>query len=421
MNKTKISVLYFLNRFPLPSETFVIDQICGLIDRGIDVDIISVTKGDYDSIHEKVLEYNLDRKTVYLSKRTNSKLISRLSSLGSSIFSIKILKYLNFIKYGSVAKNFLLPLAEKNKKSNEYDYVIAHFGTAAVTAMKIMRAGVIKGKLIPVFHGADISKKKNLDNYKKDYEKLFNESFAIFPISHLWKEKLVELGANKNKILVNRMGIDVESFAFRPNIVAEPSHYKIVSVARMVEKKGISDAIKAMKILKENSEIKFSYELVGDGPLLDELKDLARKLGVSDIINFHGVQKHSGVKELLDNADIFLLPSKVASDGDMEGVPVSLMESMSSGIIAVSTFHSGIPELIEHEKEGFLVPESSPERIAEQINKIMHDFYDLCSIRGMALKKVQGEFNQKNAYDQIYNFMVTNLNNNTPVITKNTY
>ena len=175
MENQKISVLYFLNRFPLPSETFVIDQICGLMDRGVEISIISLIKGDYENMHEKVVEYGLDKKTVYLSEQTNSKLASRISSLGTSIFNPKIIGLFNFFKYGSVSKNLLLPLVEKKKERKNYDFIIAHFGTAGVTAMKMINANVLQGKLIPVFHGADISKKKNLEKYEADYKELFKK------------------------------------------------------------------------------------------------------------------------------------------------------------------------------------------------------------------------------------------------------
>ncbi|CAD5280420.1 Glycosyl transferases group 1 family protein [Alteromonas sp. 38] len=416
MENQKISVLYFLNRFPLPSETFVIDQICGLMDRGIEISIISLIKGDYENMHEKVIEYGLDKKTIYLSEQTKAKFTSRITSLGSSLFNPKIFRLLNYFKYGSVAKNLLLPLLEKKKEKSEFDYIIAHFGTAGVTAMKIMDAGVLQGKLIPVFHGADISKKKNLEAYQADYRKLFSKSFALFPISDLWKRKLIELGADKSKTMVNRMGIDVVRFTFVDSAPSESDFFNIVSVARMVEKKGIDDAIKAMSLLKLHTNIPFTYDLVGGGPLFEEMKELASELGLSNTIKFHGVQTQSRVKELLSNANVFLLPSKTASDGDMEGIPVSLMESMSSGIVTVSTFHSGIPELITHEVEGFLVPENSPEDIAQQLSRIINDEFDLSQIRLNALAKVSGEFNQKNAYDQMYNFLKENLDLSQPSI-----
>ncbi|HAG30718.1 MAG TPA: colanic acid biosynthesis glycosyltransferase WcaL [Alteromonas macleodii] len=416
MGNQQVTVLYFLNRFPLPSETFVIDQICGLLDRGIDIEIISLIKGDYKNLHEKVIEYGLDKKTTYLSEDTNRKFISRATSLGLSLFNPRIFKYLNWSKYGSVSKNLLLPLLEKKKQKSEFDFIIAHFGTAGVTAMKMIDAGSIKGKLLPVFHGADISKKKNLEAYELEYRELFKKSFALFPISELWKRKLITLGAEKSKIMVNRMGIDSSRFSFFEHDINEDKTFRIVTVGRMVEKKGIDDAIEAMSRLKQKTSKNFVYEIVGGGPLFENMKQKVKKLQLSNIVKFHGVQTQKGVKKLLSKADIFLLPSKTAADGDMEGIPVSLMESMSSGIVTVSTFHSGIPELIVHEKEGFLVPERSPEDIAEQLFKIINNQYDLSGIRKNALEKVQGEFNQKQTYEQLNAFLVANKSQSSPSI-----
>lgn len=416
MGNQQVTVLYFLNRFPLPSETFVIDQICGLLDRGIDIEIISLIKGDYKNLHEKVIEYGLDKKTTYLSEDTNRKFISRATSLGLSLFNPRIFKYLNWSKYGSVSKNLLLPLLEKKKQKSEFDFIIAHFGTAGVTAMKMIDAGSIKGKLLPVFHGADISKKKNLEAYELEYRELFKKSFALFPISELWKRKLITLGAEKSRIMVNRMGIDSSRFSFFEHDINEDKTFRIVTVGRMVEKKGIDDAIEAMSRLKQKTSKNFVYEIVGGGPLFENMKQKVKKLQLSNIVKFHGVQTQKGVKKLLSKADIFLLPSKTAADGDMEGIPVSLMESMSSGIVTVSTFHSGIPELIVHEKEGFLVPERSPEDIAEQLFKIINNQYDLSGIRKNALEKVQGEFNQKQTYEQLNAFLVANKSQSSPSI-----
>ena len=119
--------------------------------------------------------------------------------------------------------------------------------------MKMIDAGSIKGKLLPVFHGADISKKKNLEAHELEYRELFKKSFALLPISELWKRKLIALGAEKNKIMVNRMGIDSSRFNFFEHDINEDQSFRIVTVGRMVEKKGIDDAIEAMSRLKQKT------------------------------------------------------------------------------------------------------------------------------------------------------------------------
>ena len=277
-----MKVTYFLNRFPVISETFVIDQICGLIDRGVDIEIISIVKGDYKNLHAKVVSYGLDKKTTYLAEYSTSKFFSRLSSIGLDLFNFRVIKFFNAFKYGDVAKNLILPLAAKKIKDTKADFVIAHFGTAGVTAMKIQKAGIFSGKLIPVFHGADISKKKTLIRLHKDYQDLFEYSFKIISISDLWQKKLIELGALPEKIVVNRMGIDLNKFNMEMGnkVINEPVN--IVSVARMVEKKGLDDAINAMKLLA-NSSLKFTYNLVGGGPLETNLRKLVAELEIEEI------------------------------------------------------------------------------------------------------------------------------------------
>lgn len=409
-----ICVLFFLERFPVPSETFVIDQICGLIDRGFDVSIISVSKGDFYNVNEKVRKYNLDLKTTYLFDNSKNKFFDRLSTLKFSLLSPRILKFLNVFKYGSVSKNLLLPILEVKKNKSNYDFIIAHFGTAGVTAMKIKKSGVLTGKLLPVFHGADISKKKHLVKYEQDYKELFKEAYALLPISNLWATKLIELGAASEKVVVNRMGIDTNQFSFINKIRDNGLPFKILSVARLVEKKGLDDAIKAMALLAK-TDIKFTYEIVGGGELLDSLKALTKQLGIEAHVIFHGAKNQSQVRKILETADVFLLPSKVASDGDMEGIPVSLMESMASGIITLSTYHSGIPELIESGKNGFLVSEGSPNEIYETLLKIAHGEVDLKSIKANSLEKVLTDFNQSKIYDQLTQFLKKNYAGERPI------
>ena len=400
-----MKVLFYLNSFPLPSETFIIDQISGLIERGADVTILSLVKGKIDIDNEKVKKYKLIERTVFLANSNNHKLLDRSKEIGFSFFSPKVMERFNFFKYGFVSLNLFLPLAEKKLNNREYDAIVAHFGTAGVAAMKMMEAGVIQGKLFTVFHGADISKKKNLNRYVKEYKELFQFADRLLPISNKWKEELVKLGAEPTKIYVNRMGIDTSKFNISAKVSLDSSTLKIVSVARLVEKKGIDDALKAMSLLKNSGKAKFSYQIVGTGPLQSELLDLVKSLNLQDCVTFYGARQHSFVSDLLKSADIFLLPSKTASDGDMEGIPVSLMESMATGLITLSTYHSGIPELIEHGEDGFLVPEGSPESIAAQIENIISNKSEINTLQERAICKVKEKFNQETLYDDLLNVL----------------
>ena len=102
------------------------------------------------------------------------------------------------------------------------------------------------------------------------------------------------------------------------------------------------------------------------------------------------------VKAMLDEADVFLLPSITGADGDMEGIPVALMEAMAVGIPVVSTVHSGIPELIDAGESGWLVPENDATALADQLSRL--GSFDPACLQSMVAKaraKVEAEFNQQ--------------------------
>ena len=137
-------------------------------------------------------------------------------------------------------------------------------------------------------------------------------------------------------------------------------------IARFVEKKGHKYALEAFsKVLKFNPKTKLI--LVGDGPLLEEIKSLSREMNIQNNIEFLGKVPTSQLPELYRSADIYLLPSVTSSDGDTEGTPVSLLEAQSTGIPVVSTLHSGIPEAVVDGKSGFLAKEKDSQELADKL------------------------------------------------------
>jgi colanic acid/amylovoran biosynthesis glycosyltransferase len=220
------------------------------------------------------------------------------------------------------------------------------------------------------------------------YKYVFSASALLMPVSEYWRTRLIEIGANADKLLVHRMGvITVESGeAIEHTRIHKP--LRILTVARATEKKGAKYALAAVARLDVDCE----YRLVGDGELLDSLKKLAATLGLEGTTHFLGSQPFEKVMEYLSWADVFLLPSVTAGNGDMEGVPVSLMEAMDRGVIVVSTFHSGIPELIESEVSGFLVPERDSAGIANVLTTIANDEPSVSIVRQEAKNTIESRY-----------------------------
>jgi colanic acid/amylovoran biosynthesis glycosyltransferase len=148
---------------------------------------------------------------------------------------------------------------------------------------------------------------------------------------------------------------------------------RLLTVARLVPKKGLEYAIRAVAALAaKNYEIR--YEIAGEGRERDTLKQLIAELRLDGIVTLLGAQDGEAVTRLMDCADVFVLPSVTGDDGDQEGTPVALMEAQAVGLPVVSTRHGGIPEVVLHEKTGLLVPERDVDALVGAIEfLIQHD------------------------------------------------
>ena len=399
-----MKLTFFTMRFPVASETFVLNQVTHFIDAGYEVEIISVFPGDLVNRHAAFDEYGLAAKTHYLLPEEKvsivDKLNQRIKLVLPKVTKPSLLRSLNVRRYGAQSSKLLLPSIVANAKQTfTADVFLVHFGYAGALANKLRELGVLKGKQATVFHGADISRRHILEEHKLDYVNLFRQSELMLPISHLWENKLIEMGCPPEKIHVTRMGIEPEKFNFQPR-QAFHTPLRIVSVARLTEKKGLDVAVKASAILKQRGG-QFQYTIIGNGDQDEMMRNFIAREGMEDCVSMPGFKPQEEIRRALSEADIFLLPSKTAADGDMEGIPVALMEAMAVGLPVVSTFHSGIPELIENNVSGWLVEEDDPEALAETLLKLSQGEVDVAPVVAAARHKVETEFNQHIAYGEL--------------------
>ena len=250
-------------------------------------------------------------------------------------------------------------------RRGSYDVIHAHFGTIGARAAHLREIGALRGKLVTSFHGFDMSKTIRLSGAAA-YARLFGAGDLFAPVSDCWKARLLELGCPRDKVVVHRMGIDRARFPFSARRPEPGRPLVLLSVARLVEKKGLEFAIRAFAQVRSLLP-GVRYHIVGDGPLRLSLERLAAELNVSDAVSFLGPREQNEIIACLRNAHIFLAPSVTGADGDQEGIPVVLMEAMSTGLPVVSTRHSGIPELVEDGASGYLVPERDVEALAQRL------------------------------------------------------
>ncbi len=206
-------------------------------------------------------------------------------------------------------------------------------------------------RLFVHFHGYDASSHLRRPGAIERYQKLFQQAAGFFVPSQYIGNKLIEIGCPSDRITVSPCGVDTSNFVPSRRLPG-----KCLSVGRFVEKKSPLSTLKAFLIAAE-SDSTLHLDMVGEGPLLDECRTFAADHPAGDRVVFHGAQSHGFVKNLMSEASMFLQHSVVASTGDCEGLPVAILEAMSSGIPVVSTYHSGIPEAVTDGEHGYLVDE----------------------------------------------------------------
>jgi colanic acid/amylovoran biosynthesis glycosyltransferase len=391
-------IAFIVEVFPSLSQTFVLNQIVDLLERGHEVDIYAEVRGDSHKVHPDVEKYRLLERTYYHPPVPADRWQRLRSSAGLFLRyclsdPVLMLRSINLLEYGKAAASLrllhaVIPLL---KKRPAYDILHCHFGLLGLKGMRLRQMGAISGRLITTFHGVDMS--QNLKLMGEDlYAPLFEAGDHFLPISRYWQNRLIELGCDPAKITVHRMGIDPETFAFRPRTLSPGEPVRLISVSRLAEKKGIEYGIRAVAALVQEG-LAVEYEIIGDGDLRQPLTELVQQLGVGHAVRLLGPKNHSEVQAALDQAHILLAPSVTARDGNQEGIPVALMEAMAMGLPVVSTVHSGIPELVADGRSGFLVPERDVAALTDRLRQLVQQPDTWVSLGTAGRQTVEREFN----------------------------
>jgi glycosyltransferase involved in cell wall biosynthesis len=190
-------------------------------------------------------------------------------------------------------------------------------------------------------------------------------------------------------------GIDTGLFKGETGENSAPATpYEILTVARMIAKKGLPTIYKALKILQERG-VAFKHTLIGDGEDRDMVVNMIKDLGLTSVTRVIGTQPHDVVLEHYRRAAVFVLGCEIASNGDRDGIPNVCLESMAMGVPVTTTDVSAIPELIENEKTGLLVPAGRPEQLARAMLRLMTDQELRCRIIPAARERIRKEFDNK--------------------------
>jgi len=358
-----------IGQFPNISETFVLSQILALISSGHHVEILAdnrPVKSAASELHQGLAKATYIQPTSGWMNRTYSHLPWRMRQQRVR--------------------------AAERKLVRSMDVIICNFGWFGAQVARHCEDIRDGARILTIFHGDDMSRVFR-DGGDAIYDHLFEHGDVFLPISDLWRKRLLDLGAAADRIAILRMGIDATSIPFKPRSPSKDQPYRFISVCRLVEKKGTEFTLRALALLRKNRpDLLWHLDIIGDGPLRNSLETLSGELGIDESVRFHGELPNEVVLENLQGADCFVLPSVVAKDGDMEGIPVALMEAMASGLPVISSTHSGIPELIEHEVNGLLAPERDEQALSQLLARMIEDEEGRQAWTNAARKTVEARF-----------------------------
>lgn len=364
-----MKIAFLVDQFPSVAETFVLNQIVGLLDLGHDVHIFANGSVRNIKIHDQYGKSNLSKRTYYYGIPENKvwrvlKAIFLIIKYAPNNYGV-VSRSLNVHKYGKQSLSLsLLFMSISLLERGHFDIIHAQFGTLGLFAVPLKEILSSDCRVVTSIRGYDVT--VFLRKHPGAYHSLFREGDLFLPVCEFLRERLIHEGCEKKKIVVHYSGIDCSKFEYRQRQRVPGESIKVLTIARLIEKKGVAFAIEAVSHLLATGE-KIDYTVVGDGVLRQSFQQLIQDRGIERHVRLVGSKTHEEVKMFMEKSHVLLAPSLTSDSGDQEGIPNVIKEAMASGLPVVSTFHSGIPELVSDGVSGLLVPERDAASLADAL------------------------------------------------------
>ena len=399
----RLKVAYVMSRFPRLSETFVLYELLAVEASGVEVDLYPLIRERADVVHPEALDLcararfqpflslPILRSQLHFLRRAPRAYLGALRDLLVGTWGS-----LNFF-VGALGIFPKVAHAARLMQAEGVDHLHCHFATHPAAA------GFVVHRLTGIpysftAHGSDL----HVDRHML-CTKLSESAFAV-PVSRYNRDVMIdECGERvRSKLVVIHCGVDLG--VFRPADPPAGGPFTILAVGTLHEVKGQAYLIEACRLLRED-RIDVVCKVVGDGP---DRKALTRQIadaGLEERVILLGRRDRSQVSQLLRTAHVLAAPSVPTKRGKREGIPVVLMEAMASGLPVVASRISGIPELVENDVSGLLVPPRNPRDLADALARLHSDPTLRRTFARAGRTKVEAEFDlRKNAAELVRQF-----------------
>lgn len=395
LNKTE-RIGYVTKTFPTVTTTFELNEIIELENSGISVSIFSLGLPFHTILHTRAEGFS--KKTIYPSRLFPVEAISLIIYflvLSPKRFFLTLLSHFTnyvFPYHYHEATLFIKSLfIARVAKEKQLQHINASFCSEATTSAMI----VSKLLGIPFSFTARAIDIYVYSTKKQLAQKIKDASFVVTE-SKYNKKYLSQLCDSKfrDKVHVIYTGYDFNQE--KQFIGKRKDRYiiEIVSVGRLIEKKGLSYLIRACSLLKSKGH-DFRCRIIGEGHGKPQLEDLINRQGLDDKVHLVPYMEANDLKVIYAETDIFVLPSVVAENGDRDGIPNVLVEAMAMAVPVVSTNVSGIPELVDDGENGSLVSERDVDSLADAMEMLIVNKELREKMGAKGREKVKAKFNIK--------------------------
>jgi colanic acid/amylovoran biosynthesis glycosyltransferase len=369
---------YVVSRFPHASEIFIVRELAALEDaRGEPIDLLSLFPPVDTTVHPSAARFAATRPGVRAALAATGWWLARRPLRLLSSIGVVVRDHLR--SPGTLGRALAtVPLAAAHARTvreRGVEHVHAHYATWPALAAWLCRR--LAGTPYSITaHAHDIFVDQSMLS-----RKLADASFTVTISEH--NRRFLSAYGDPDRIEVIHAGIDPAAYEFRPRAVPAEGPVRALCVASLQEYKGHRVLLDALAGAPELERVEL--DLVGAGVLRDELERRVRELGLSQRVRFAGSAPEETVRELLGRADLLVLPSIVARNGQMEGLPVVLMEALASGVPVVATRLSGVPELIDDERTGLLATPGDPADLRGALERLVGGRFEPDLAAGRAL------------------------------------
>lgn len=393
---------YVVKRYPRYSETFVVNEILAHENAGLTINIFAL-RPPCDTHFQNSISH-VRAPLTYIRKPIQGRMSESLTSLSPTAASYF---WAELQELGKIIPEFWgkLSFAQGEAASTVYQavwlarevrlrgitHLHAHFGSVA-TSVTRLAAHFANVPYSFTAHAKDIFHESvDFD----DMTRKLRDASAVVTVSDYNQQYLQETYGNvaaKVRRIYNGLNLSQLNYQCPQN-----RPLRIISVGRLVEKKGLKNLIEACRLLKQWG-CYFQCQIVGTGPLEAELKQQIEALKLHSFVEIIGPRPQNEVFKLIQESAVFAAPYIIGKDGNRDGLPTVLLEAMALGTACVATDVTGIPEMIRHQETGLMVPQENAEALAAALQSLLTNSDLRVTLADNARKLMESEFDiNKNA------------------------